>query len=130
MLSYGVASASVLALQLLHENQGSTAYVLPGRTELIRKLTVFTSSLSWITRPDHGDYALCIEAEKRLTAVLDEILDPTPRLNPNLNVVPAGMDSSSSTTTTTNFEGLFEGYDFVGMSMPEHGFFAENMPWP
>lgn len=121
MLSYGVASASVLALQLLHQNQGSTAYVLPGRTDLIRKLTVFTSSLSWVTRPDHGDYALCIEAEKRLTAVLDEILDPTPR-----PAEVASMDSSSS----TNFDGLFEGYEFVGMPMPEHGFFAENMPWP
>jgi hypothetical protein len=119
MLSYGVASASVLALQLLHQNQGSTAYVLPARTDLIRKLTVFTSSLSWVTRPDHGDYALCMEAEKRLTAVLDEILDPTPR--------PAmDMDGASS----TNFDGLFEGYDFVGMPLPEPGFFAENMPWP
>jgi hypothetical protein len=126
MLSFGVASASVLALQLLHENQGSTAYVLPGRTELIRKLTVFTSSLSWITRPDHGDYALCIEAEKRLTAVLDEILDPTPRPAAQQQSDVAGMDSSSS----TNFDSLFEGYDFGGMSIPGHGLFAENMLWP
>ncbi|CRG87130.1 Peroxisome proliferation transcriptional regulator [Talaromyces islandicus] len=121
MLSYGVASASVLALQLLHQNQGSTAYVLPGRTDLIRKLTVFTSSLSWVTRPDHGDYALCIEAEKRLTAMLDEILDPTPR-----PAEIAGLDGASS----TNFGEVFAGYDFVGMPLPEDGFFAENTPWP
>lgn len=128
MLSYGVPSASVLALQLLQQNQGSTAYVLPGRTELIRNLTVFTSSLSWITRPDHGDYALCIEAERRLTAVLDEILEPTPRPQQQQQQRQPEVASLDNSTSTTNFDSLFEGYDFMGM--PGQGFFADNMPWP
>jgi len=126
MLKFGVPSASVLALQLLAQAQGTTTYTLPGRTEIIRNLTVFTSSLSWTTRPDHGDYALCIEAERRLTTVLDEILDPTPHPVDSQQPEAEGPGSSSSTT----FDSLFENFDFVNMPAPGLGLFTEDIPWP
>ncbi|KAH8702479.1 putative C6 transcription factor [Talaromyces proteolyticus] len=123
MLYYGVPGASMLAIHLLHQNQGSTTFVMPARTEVIRNLTVFVSSLSWITRPTYGNYALCKEAEKRLTAILDEILDPTPHH-------PPGSAIASSSPSNLNMDSLLEGYDFDGMAMPAHGYFFDNMPWP
>lgn len=39
---------------------------------------MFTSSLSWVAKPDQGNYATCKEAEDAMTRILDRILDPPP----------------------------------------------------
>lgn len=78
-LYYGLPSASVLILELLHQNQGIGTYTtaLP-RAEIIRNLSVFISCLSWVARPGHGNYHTCKEAERKLSHILDQVLDPQP----------------------------------------------------
>lgn len=51
--------------------------ILP-RAELVRNLSVFISMLSWVARPGHGNYRTCKEAEKNLSRILDQVLDPQP----------------------------------------------------
>jgi hypothetical protein len=85
MLFYGLPSACVLAFELLRQEQtpGPHAIVLP-RSEIIRNLTVFVSCLSWIAvpSPSHGNYAACKDVEKKLSRILDRILDPLPPVAP------------------------------------------------
>ncbi len=78
-LTYGVPSSGVLLLELLHQSHkpGPHNVVLP-RAELVRNLSVFISMLSWIARPGHGNYRTCKEAEKNLSRILDQVLDPQP----------------------------------------------------
>lgn len=78
-LTFGLPAASVLLLELLHQSHGPSSHVvaLP-RAELIRNLSVFISLLSWVSRPGHGNYKTCKEAEKKLSRILDQLLDPQP----------------------------------------------------
>lgn len=66
-------------LELLHQTRdvGSRTAVLP-RAEVIRNLSIFVSSLSWVARPGQGNYHTCKEVEKKLSHILDQILDPQP----------------------------------------------------
>jgi hypothetical protein len=50
---------------------------LPTAT-IIRNLCVFLSNLSWVVSPSHGDYQLCRDAERRLSEIVDGILDRIP----------------------------------------------------
>ncbi|THC89211.1 hypothetical protein EYZ11_011346 [Aspergillus tanneri] len=94
ILYYGLPSASVLMLELLHQAQdaGLRSIILP-RAELIRNLSVFVSCLSWVSRPSHGNYQTCKEAEKKLSHILDQILDPQPIQQEILNDVTSGLSN-------------------------------------
>jgi hypothetical protein len=48
------------------------------RGEIIRKISVFISSLEWVARPGEGNYDLCQGAKVLLEKVLDSILDANP----------------------------------------------------
>lgn len=69
----------MLLLELLRQSHepGPHAIALP-RAELIRNLSVFVSFLSWVSRPGHGNYHTCKEAEKKLSYILDQLLNPKP----------------------------------------------------
>ncbi|GKZ31655.1 hypothetical protein AbraIFM66950_000344 [Aspergillus brasiliensis] len=94
LLYYGLPSASVLILELLHLNQGIGTYTtaLP-RAEIIRNLSVFISCLSWVARPGHGNYHTCKEAEKKLSHILDQVLDPQPIEDLAFNDATSGLHS-------------------------------------
>jgi hypothetical protein len=86
MLYYGLPSACVLAFEVLRQNQkpGPHIVVLP-RSEIIRNLSVFVSCLAWVASPSpsHGNYAACKEVEKKLSRILDQILEPVPTVTPH-----------------------------------------------
>ncbi|KUL87943.1 hypothetical protein ZTR_03986 [Talaromyces verruculosus] len=86
MLYYGLPSACVLAFEILRQNQkpGPHPVVLP-RSEVIRNLSVFVSCLAWVASPSpsHGNYAACKEVEKKLSRILDQILEPFPTVTPH-----------------------------------------------
>jgi hypothetical protein len=86
MLYYGLPSACVLAFEVLQQGQkpGPHLVVLP-RSEIIRNLSVFVSCLAWIAKPSpsHGNYTTCKEVEKKLSRILDQILDPLPLVAPH-----------------------------------------------
>lgn len=86
ILYYGLPSACVLAFEILRQNQtpGPHPLVLP-RSEIIRNLSVFVSCLGWVASPspNHGNNAICKEVEKKLSRILDEILDPVPVVAPH-----------------------------------------------
>ena len=94
LLYYGLPSASVLILELLHQNQGLGSYstALP-RAEIIRNLSVFISCLSWVARPGHGNYHTCKEAERKLSQILDQVLDPQPIEDFAFNDATSGLYS-------------------------------------
>ncbi|KAF5863236.1 hypothetical protein ETB97_010464 [Aspergillus alliaceus] len=94
ILYYGVPSASVLTLELLHQTQGIRPHsiALP-RAEIIRNLSVFLSCLSWVPRPTYGNYQTCKEAEKKLSHILDQIIDPQPIQRDAFNDVTSGLDN-------------------------------------
>ncbi|KAJ5723321.1 hypothetical protein N7488_001356 [Penicillium malachiteum] len=93
-LTYGLPSASVLLVELLHQSHepGPHAVVLP-RAELIRNISVFISLLSWVSRPGHGNYHTCREAEKKLSRILDQLLDPQPVQADMVHDVTSGLSS-------------------------------------
>ncbi|GMG42321.1 unnamed protein product [Aspergillus oryzae var. brunneus] len=88
------SNASVLTLELLHQTQeiGPHSVMLP-RAEIIRNLSVFLSCLSWVPRPTYGNYQTCKEAEKKLSHILDQIIDPQPIQRDVFNDVTSGLDS-------------------------------------
>ncbi|KAG0159467.1 hypothetical protein PDIDSM_6989 [Penicillium digitatum] len=94
VLTYGVPSASVLLLELLQQSHepGPHAVPLP-RAELIRNLSVFISFLSWVAGPGHGNYHTCKEAEKKLSRILDQLLDPQPVQQHVVDDVTTGLDN-------------------------------------
>ncbi|KAF4760534.1 hypothetical protein N7455_002161 [Penicillium solitum] len=94
VLTYGVPSASVLLLELLRQSHepGPHAVTLP-RAELIRNLSVFISFLSWVAGPGHGNYHTCKEAEKKLSRILDQLLDPQPVQQHVVDDVTTGLDN-------------------------------------
>ncbi|OQE47289.1 hypothetical protein PENCOP_c001G08116 [Penicillium coprophilum] len=94
VLTYGVPSASVLLLELLRQSHepGPHAVPLP-RAELIRNLSVFISFLSWVAGPGHGNYHTCKQAEKKLSRILDQLLDPEPVQQHVVDDVTTGLDN-------------------------------------
>ncbi|KAJ5774043.1 Acyl-CoA N-acyltransferase [Penicillium paradoxum] len=94
VLTYGVPSASVLLLELLHQSHqpGPHAVSLP-RAELIRNVSVFISVLSWVAVPGHGNYHTCKQAEKKLSRILDQLLDPQPVQQHEVDDVTTGLDN-------------------------------------
>ena len=86
MLYYGLPSACVLAFEVLRQGQkpGPHPVVLP-RSEIIRNLSVFVSCLAWVASPSpsHGNYTACKDVEKKLSSILDRILDPLPLVAPH-----------------------------------------------
>lgn len=93
-LTYGLPCASVLLLELLHQSHGPGPHnVKLPRSELIRNLSVFISLLSWVSRPGHGNYHTCKEAEKKLSQILDQLLDPQPVHAEMVDDVTSGLSS-------------------------------------
>ncbi|KAJ5514051.1 Acyl-CoA N-acyltransferase [Penicillium fimorum] len=94
VLTYGVPSASVLLLELLRQSHepGPHTVSLP-RAELIRNLSVFISFLSWVAGPGHGNYHTCKQAEKKLSRILDQLLDPEPVQQHVVDDVTTGLDN-------------------------------------
>ncbi|KAL2808410.1 hypothetical protein BJX63DRAFT_424636 [Aspergillus granulosus] len=79
VLYYGLPSASILAFELLRQTQEPGPHpAMPPRAEIIRNLSIFVSSLSWVARPGDGNYRTCKAVEKKLSDILDQILDPQP----------------------------------------------------
>lgn len=93
-LTYGLPSASVLLIELLHQSHAPTPHAIPlPRAEIIRNLSVFVSLLSWISRPGQGNYRECKEAEKKLSRILDQLLDPQPVQADMVNDVTSNLSS-------------------------------------
>ncbi|XHF97795.1 hypothetical protein AWENTII_001374 [Aspergillus wentii] len=105
VLSYGLPSASLLILELLHQNQGLGPHpiALP-RAELIRNLSIFISCLSWVARPGHGNYHTCKQVEKRLSQILDQILDPQPMQGELFNDATSGLNDFLDWYTYSNWD--------------------------
>ncbi|KAJ5668761.1 hypothetical protein N7462_009831 [Penicillium macrosclerotiorum] len=104
-LTYGIPSSSVLLLELLRQSHepGPHNVHLP-RAELIRSLSVFISILSWIARPGHGNYHTCKEAEKNLSRILDQVLDPQPVHAEMVQDVTSGLSSFLNWSTYNNWD--------------------------
>lgn len=104
-LTYGLPTASVLLLELLRQSHdpGPHTVVLP-RAELIRNLSVFISMLSWVSRPGHGNYNACKEAEKKLSGILDQLLDPQPVYADLVQDVTSGLSSFLNWSNYTNWD--------------------------
>ncbi|CAI7678673.1 unnamed protein product [Penicillium pancosmium] len=104
-LTYGLPTASVLLLELLHQSHkpGPHNIELP-RSELIRNLSVFISVLSWVSRPGHGNYHTCKEAEKKLSRILDQLLDPQPVPAETVHDVTSGLSSFLDWSNYNNWD--------------------------
>jgi hypothetical protein len=89
--------------QELHRNRAAPAsFAAADRfstSEIVRNLCVFTSNISWVTRPSHGDYNICKDAEQRLSNILDDYLNQTP-------------SSSESTISVDIDSAMFEWVDY------------------
>ncbi|KAL4812572.1 hypothetical protein BDW67DRAFT_178613 [Aspergillus spinulosporus] len=102
VLYYGLPSASTLAFELLRQTQEPGPHpVMPPRPETIRNLSVFVSCLSWVATPGQGNYRTCKAVEKKLSDILDQILDPKPDPQP----VQGFLDAS----------GGYPGHDAAGL---------------
>ncbi|KAJ5643826.1 uncharacterized protein N7484_006333 [Penicillium longicatenatum] len=111
-LTYGLPSASVLLVELLHQSHEPGPHPVPlPRAELIRNISVFVSLLSWVSRPGHGNYHTCKEAEKKLSRILDQLLDPQPVQADMVHDVTSGLSSflDWSNYNTWDFTEYFPG---------------------
>ncbi|KAE8145297.1 putative C6 transcription factor [Aspergillus avenaceus] len=120
ILYYGLPSASVLTLELLHQTQElSTHAVSLPRAEIIRNLSVFLSCLSWVPRPTHGNYHTCKEAEKTLSHILDQIIDPQPILRESFDDVTSGLHNFLDWYNPNSWDFNAESLPFTdGFSLP------------
>lgn len=73
---YGLPSAGILALELLHhsQNKPQAGFIDFPRSEIIQKLSNLVSSIDFIVRPTNGNYGICGQAKKMLQAILDTVL--------------------------------------------------------
>jgi hypothetical protein len=79
IMFYCFPAAGVLALELRKSTIESVP--LPDtvfRADVIRNLSVLTSSLEWLILPGDGNHKLCTELNKMLALVLDEVLNYEP----------------------------------------------------
>ncbi|PYH92931.1 hypothetical protein BO71DRAFT_12105 [Aspergillus ellipticus CBS 707.79] len=110
-LPYGLPSAQLLSMELLHRSSSPSISATPGisRAEVIRELTLFVSCLSWAARPGSCNYGYCNQIKAKLTRTLDQILDPSfpaPVFSPGVDAgrpfpegVPEAFDSGLSLNT-------------------------------
>ncbi|KAL3466706.1 hypothetical protein BJX64DRAFT_249702 [Aspergillus heterothallicus] len=111
VLYYGLPSASILAFELLRQTQEPGPHpVMPPRAELIRNLSIFVSCLSWVARPGDGNYRTCKAVEKKLSDILDQILDPQPAQRDFLGGDNNGLYSLLNWYTPDNWE--FDPFEF------------------
>lgn len=93
IMFYCFPAAGVLALELRKSTIESVP--LPDtvfRADVIRNLSVLTSSLEWLILPGDGNHKLCTELNKMLALVLDEVLNyEPPTTGSNLGSDVGGM---------------------------------------
>ncbi|KAL3453951.1 hypothetical protein BJX65DRAFT_80567 [Aspergillus insuetus] len=111
VLYYGLPSASILAFELLRQTQEPGPHpVMPPRAEVIRNLSIFVSCLSWVARPGQGNYRTCKAVEKKLSDILDQILDPQPVQRDYLGGDNNGLYSLLNWDSPDNWE--FDPFEF------------------
>jgi hypothetical protein len=82
ILFYCSPAAGVLALELRRCTiEGVPLPSTVSRADVIRNLSVLTSSLEWLILPGDGNHKLCSELNKMLALVLDEVLNYEPPVN-------------------------------------------------
>lgn len=91
LVSYGIRSAAIVAVQLLKQEMFSASHYSPPhqrlpRSETIQDLSVFASSLKAID-PDDGNYSVCDQGQRVLKHVLDKILEGPARPPPQPHTV-------------------------------------------
>lgn len=100
---YGISSASIVAMELLHQDQNPTsastlANPLP-RSSTIQELSVFVACLSTV-KPFTNGSSSCIRGRKFVKKILDTILDPAP-------VRPTRDDTSTQELSDLSFTTPF-----------------------
>ena len=82
ILFYCSPAAGVLALELRRCTiEGVSLPSTISRADVVRNLSVMTSSLEWLVLPGDGNHKLCSELNKMLALVLDEVLNYEPPAN-------------------------------------------------
>lgn len=94
---YGLPSAGILALELLHQsrNKPQAGSIDFPRSEVIQKLSNLVSSIDFIVRPTNGNHGICGQAKKMLQAILDTVLSTEhdqPEIDEN-NEAPKTLDT-------------------------------------
>ncbi|KAI1672513.1 hypothetical protein L13192_03372 [Pyrenophora tritici-repentis] len=113
MLFYCSPAAGVLALELRRCTiKGIPLPSTISRADVIRNLSVLTSCLEWIVLPGDGNHKLCLEFNKMLALVLDEVLNYEPPAN---GVQANRGDTGASDDNDT----LMAGQGFFDMPMTE-----------
>ncbi|KAI1550377.1 C6 transcription factor [Pyrenophora tritici-repentis] len=113
MLFYCSPTAGVLALELRRCTiKGIPLPSTISRADVIRNLSVLTSCLEWIVLPGDGNHKLCLEFNKMLALVLDEVLNYEPPAN---GVQANRGDTGASDDNDT----LMAGQGFFDMPMTE-----------
>ncbi|KAL4945160.1 hypothetical protein BDV06DRAFT_47990 [Aspergillus oleicola] len=125
-LYYGLPAASILAFELLRQNQEAGPHpILPPRPELIRNLSVFVSCLSWVAAPGQGNYRTCKVVEKKLSDILDQILDPQPGLGTVQNSFSSDGDGSGIASGNGLYD-LLNWYSHDSFEFDPFDFQAQN----
>lgn len=110
--SYGIPSASTLAIDLYHKVHNASTLPSPGdphRSTTIQQLSVFVASLEWVGEND-GNFALCQRVSKVFSHILDRVLSPS---------MPSGYTPQE-----------FAGFDLTDMSVANvPAFGAELEDW-
>ncbi|KAL1303658.1 hypothetical protein AAFC00_007013 [Neodothiora populina] len=101
---YGLASAGVLAIELLKQERQTRKYHVPPppdyilhRSETIQDLSVFVATIATVG-PGESNYAICDQGRRALKCLLDKILTPEPMVNTASVPIAATADASVATT--------------------------------
>ncbi|ORY18115.1 hypothetical protein BCR34DRAFT_583051 [Clohesyomyces aquaticus] len=103
---YGIPSACVIAVELLHQEQNPDSITTPlPRSDTIQDLSTFVACLGSIT-PESGGKHICERGRKFLKRILDTILTPAPLVRSNSSAEGLG-DGSLSTPLFQTQDGEF-----------------------
>lgn len=80
---YGLSSPGVLGLELLWQSRRRSrpaAIASPStpRSEVIQNPSNLVAQMKSAVQPEHGNYALCLQAQKAMQRILDRVLQPEP----------------------------------------------------
>ncbi|KAF2464247.1 uncharacterized protein BDR25DRAFT_97671 [Lindgomyces ingoldianus] len=104
---YGIPSAAVIAVELLHQEQNSSGTSAPlPRSDTIQDLSTFVACLGCV-RPESGGYPICDRGRKFLKRILDTILTPAPLISSNSDTEVLGDTSFTTPLFQTGNNGEF-----------------------
>ena len=126
---FGLAAAGVLALELLQQSAPSrTDSADFPRSQVFQQLSVMISSIDSVIRPSHGNYEICLQAKKSISAILDTVLSNSKNASSNVGSQNANEQpaAGASGTLVANSAGVVQNSETEAPRLDDQQWLEDN----